>query len=309
MMFEEQYIDMKFEEQYIEMLESLLDEGVRVPSRTGIDTLANFDYRLVVECGEFPFSTVRPCPLSMAFKEFWFFLNGKTQTKELEEQGIKFWKGNTTREFLDNRGLYYLPEGDMGKAYGSQLRAYGATTTEEKRLVKDQLRETYETLRDDRYSRRVYNTMWNPNESHLMALTPCWHSHQFVVLPDGKGKDVLHLKLINRSLDSVFGAIFAVQQYRLYQMCMAKLLGYEVGVLSCDLTHVHVYFNQIEYAEEILDREFYFEKDSYDIDRIKIKKELNTLEDLLSMEWGDFEIKYPTVNNEEFETPRPPMAV
>jgi thymidylate synthase len=243
----------------------------------------------------------------MAFEEFWFFLNGKTQTKELEEKGINFWKGNTSKEFLSKRGLGHLDEGDLGVAYGSQLRAYGQSTIFGVE-GKDQLVDTYETLKNDKYSRRVYNTMWNPNESHLMALTPCWHSHQFVVLPDEDGNDVLHLKLFSRSADTVFGAMYAIQQYRLYQMCMAKLLGFNVGKLSCDLTQIHIYLNQIEYAEEILTRSFGFDVDAYDINRISIDKDLNTLDDLLTLQWSDFGINHPTVNKEPFVTPRPPMA-
>jgi len=294
---------------YLRLIEDILDFGVQVTDRTGVGSVAIFDAKVKYGTNHFPFSTIRSAPLRMAFEEFWFFLNGKTQTKELEEKGINFWKGNTTREFLDKRGLTYLEEGDMGKAYGSQLRAYGESSAFMENMAADQLKDTYETLKNDKYSRRIYNTMWNPNESHLMALTPCWHSHQFVVLPGSDGKDYLHLKVINRSLDSVFGFSFAAQQYRLYQICMAKLCGFEVGEMSCDLTQIHIYNNQIEYAKEMLERSFGYEVDAYDINRIQIKKELNSLEDLLSLTWEDFEVNHPTVNKAPFDTPRPPMAV
>lgn len=291
------------EQGYNDLIRDVLEFGVEVPNRTGEPCKAIFDAKIVYDTDkQFPFSTIRPAATRMAFEEFWFFLNGKTQTKELEEKGVKFWVGNTTREFLDSRGLHNLPEGDMGVAYGSQFRFYGATTIADIYTPTDQLEQTYNTLRDDPYSRRVLNTFWNPNESHLMALTPCHHSHQFVVLPDEEGNKCLHLKLINRSLDAIFGLSFAVQNYALYQLAMAKLLGYKVGKLSVDLSHVHIYRNQYEYAREILTREY------GKAGTIEITKDLHNLDDLLHMVWEDFHIEGLEVNTKPFVTPRPPMV-
>ena len=39
---------------------------------------------------------------------------------------MNIWKGNTTREFLDQRGLDY-PEGDVGPMYGFNWRHWGAS--------------------------------------------------------------------------------------------------------------------------------------------------------------------------------------
>lgn len=295
----------------IELTKHVIESGVDIPSRTGIPCRAIFDAKIVYDTDtHFPFSTIRVAGARLAFEEFWFFLRGKTQTKELEAKGVNFWKGNSTREFLDSRGLQDLPEGDIGKAYGAQLRNFGqstSTTVVDYGIVKsnsvDQLQVAYDTLKKDPYSRRVYSTLWNPNELHLMALTPCHHSHQFVVLPDGDGNNVLHLKLLNRSLDIVFGLSYAVQNYALYQLAMAKLLGMKVGKLSVDLTHVHIYENQIEYAKELVEREFGCNG------TLAITKELNTLEDLLALEWSDFSTEGLVVNTQPFVTPRPPMAV
>src|SRR5690606_12485428 len=108
---------------YLHMVADCLAFGVDVPDRTGVGCRALFDAKWVVG-DTFPFSTVRPAGLRLAFEEFWFFLNGRTQTKELEEKGVMFWKGNTTKEFLARRGLFNLPEGSMGKAYGFQFRNF-----------------------------------------------------------------------------------------------------------------------------------------------------------------------------------------
>lgn len=286
----------------MELLKDILESGSEVPDRTGVGSVACFDAKIVYDVDiMFPFSTVRPAPLRLAFEEFWFFLNGKSQTKELEEKGCFFWKGNTSREFLDSRGLYELEEGEMGRTYGVNLRDYGGELSIEKGI--DQLKETHILLKSDKYSRRIYNTMWNPTEAHLASLVACHHSHQFVVLPDSEGNDTLHLKLINRSLDACFGLLFAVQQYALYLIAMAKLHNFKVGKLSVDLTQVHIYNNQIDFVKETLTRDY--GKPGV----LRLNKDIQSLEELLNLHFEDFETLGLSVNKEPFKTPRPPMAV
>lgn len=281
---------------YIDMIKHTLENGVETPDRTGVGCLKTFDNKIIYDIGngDFPFSTLRPAPLRMAFEEFWFFMRGETNTKILEEKGVYFWQGNTTREFLDNRGLNHLPEGDMGKAYGYQWRNYNG--------ILDQLADTIETLRKDPYSRRMYTTFWNPVQSKDMALTPCWHSHLFNVMPDIDGRPILNLKVFNRSLDSIFGKSFAAQQYALYMMCIAKMLKMRLGCLILDLSDTHIYSNQIEYAFEMVERDF------GEQGTVEIKKEINNLDDMLSLQWDDIEVKGLVVNKKKFRTPKPEMA-
>ncbi|MGH1461211.1 MAG: thymidylate synthase [Neptuniibacter sp.] len=291
----------KGESGYLRMVNDILHLGVDVPDRTGVGSRAMFDAKVVYSPREFPFSTVRPAALRMAFEEFWMMMNGRTQTKELEEKGIFFWQGNTSREFLDKRGLDYLDEGDMGQAYGWQWRSFNRQIAPGN--VVDQLKETFEGLKNDTYGRRHLTTFWNPAASRFMALTPCWYSHQFVVLPHPEtGSPVLHMKVNNRSLDTVFGFQFAAQQYRLYQMCMAKALGFDLGWMSCDLTQIHIYQNQFEYAEEMVERKLGVPG------KIELP-ELNSLDDILNLTWDDIIVTGLEVNKEPFIAERPPMAV
>lgn len=302
---------------YMQMMGDVLDHGVDIPDRTGVGTRAMFDAKVIFDVAEtFPFSTSRIAGLRLAFKEFKMFMTGETQTKTLLAQGVKFWVGNTTRDFLDKRGLKHLPEGCMGKAYGFQFRHAGGsldvigdknTPLDEREVIAsggvDQLQELYDGLKNDPYGRRHLVTFWSAIEKSEMALTPCWHSHQFVVLPDGKGNNVLHLKLLNRSLDSVFGFLFAVQQYAYFQVALAKMLGFKVGRLSADLTHVHIYENQFEFAREAIQR------DLGTPGTLSINKDLNSLDDLINLEWEDIEVKDLKVNTTPFTAEQPPMAV
>lgn len=289
-----------------DLLSDVYYGGVEVDNkRTGVKTKAMFDAKVVIEAGDFPFTNNLLASPRLAFEELWFFLNGKTQTKELEEKGVNFWKGNTSKEFQESVGLGHLQEGDLGAAYSAQWRNFGGNGVSGAGV--DQLAELVHNLRADRYSRRHYVTLWNPLENGFGVLTPCWHSCQFVVLPDSHGNDVLNLKLINRSLDILFGARFALMQYRMLQMALCNMFGFKLGVMSCDLSHVHLYENQYEYARELVGRHYEYPNSDKNYIRLKERLELSSLEDLLSLTWKDWEMSYE-YNKEPFEAKRPEMV-
>jgi thymidylate synthase len=285
---------------YIQLIQYILNNGERQTDRTGVGTYSIFDAKVTYPEDNFGcFSTVKPAALRMAFEELWFFLRGETDTKKLEAKGIDFWKGNTSREFLDGRGLTYLPEGDLGLAYSKQFREYGTASVEDcNRRGVDQLSDLISNLRKDPNSRRLMIDLWNPLEQEDMCLTPCWFNFQVVVIGD-----CLHMKLRNRSLDSVFGFSFAVQQYRLLQLCLCKMFGYSLGRLSTDLSHVHIYTNQVEYAKELVERGLGVQGE------VVLNKKISSLEDLLSLQWEDFNVVGLEVNKTPFTTPRPDIAV
>ena len=58
------------------------------------------------------------------FEELMLYLRGQTDNKILVEKNIHIWDGNTTREFLDSRGLTEYPVGDMGETYGFNFRHF-----------------------------------------------------------------------------------------------------------------------------------------------------------------------------------------
>lgn len=296
------------EQGYLDLLSDVLTQGVDVTNdRTGEVCRTIFDAKFVIPEGQHFLVTHRPVPLKLAFHEFWFFLNGRTDTKELEEKGCNFWKGNTSREFLDKRKLNWLPEGNIGHAYSNQFRNFCGDLNSEDLLPdgsgEDQLVDLIDGLTNDPYGRRHIITLWNPIQNKVMPLTSCWHTSQYTVLPNKEtGEPTLHIKLINRSLDVPFGMLFAVQQYRLFQMALCKMFGFGLGKLSCDITNAHIYHNQLEYAAEIITR------DLGENGEVEITKEINNLEDLLTMTWNDVRVIGLEVNKTKFKTKRPPMV-
>ena len=62
--------------------------------------------------GEFVIITV--CFKSGVVGELLWFLKGSTDAKQLQEQNIHIWDGNSSREFLDKLGFTDREEGDLG---------------------------------------------------------------------------------------------------------------------------------------------------------------------------------------------------
>lgn len=116
----------KFENQYLDTLANIIGAGVDRPDRTGVGSRAIWGCNIDIDLADgFPIITTRKTSPRIAFEETWFFLRGETDTKKLENKKIGIWKGNTSREFLDGRGLTNLPVGNIGASYSHGWRNFG----------------------------------------------------------------------------------------------------------------------------------------------------------------------------------------
>jgi thymidylate synthase len=311
------------EQGYLTLLADIMEYGSEVPDRTGVGRIKLFDRFLRFDLREgFPLLTHRNAPPRYAFREFWAFLNGITHIHTyLSAAGINFWKGNTTREFLDQRGLTFLPVGHGGKSYGFQVRHFGGDYDDDfnGRGGVDQLANIYHTLKNDPFSSRILLSMWNPQQEAEMALPPCWWAHQFLVTLDKSGNQVLNLALTSRSADLLFGTPFNVAQYAIYLAAMAHATGMIAGELSCRLTDVHIYgkradlnpdvephkSSQVRYVQETLTRIASESKIE-----LTFNRPIDSLDDLLSLDFDrDLRLTGYTPDLTEYITPRPAMAV
>jgi thymidylate synthase len=309
---EDVYSNNSFEYQYLGIMDNILKTGQREANRTGIDTLATWGQTIKADLSKgFPIITTRKTSLRIAFEETWFFLRGETDTKKLEAKKIGIWTGNTSREFLDKVGLNYLPEGHMGKGYSFQWRNFGGeykTITEypeykdlsklslaeweelnkpsfDNRIFQydkseggvDQIANLLEGMKKDPTGRRHIVTAWNPQQTTEMALPPCHLYHQYRVTSDGK----LNSTFVMRSWDFLYGAPFNIMGYALLNHAFAKYLKLEPGVLVGFGNDVHLYDNQLDIARQQIERT------PFNLPKLTITKELNSLEDILSLEYSD----------------------
>lgn len=263
---------------YIDLLKDILHNGIDKDDRTGVGSRSVFGKTLTYNLGDgFPMVTTRKVFFRIAFEETMMFLNGITDTTVLEDKNIKIWKDNTSREFLDSRGLHHLPEGSLGKGYSHQWRNFGGSLDQNDGV--DQIRELLESLKNDPNGRRHLVSAWNPIQTDEMALPPCHLLQQYQVL-DGK----LNSLFFMRSSDAYLGLPTNIMSYAYLNMLFAKYLNLEPGNLVYMAGDVHLYMNQLDVAKMQIERE------PRDLPQLKINKEINTFEDVMSVEFSDIEI-------------------
>jgi thymidylate synthase len=262
----------KLDKQYTILLNNILKNGELSENRTGINTKSLFTQQIRVNLHEgFPILTKRQHSFKISFYETMMFLNGSSDSKLwLEDNNINIWKGNTSREFLDNRGLTDLPVGNIGYAYGAIWRNFDGV---------DQLQNIFNTLKNNPTDRRMVMTAWHPARLHEAALPPCHIISSFYVR-----NNKLSCQFLMRSLDVWNGFSYDMQCYALLTNLLAHALKMEVGELVMTSADTHLYLNGLEQYDE------FKTKKSYPLPTLKINKELNTLEDICNLQYSDVEL-------------------
>lgn len=245
----------KGEQVYLNVMSNILRCGNEREDRTGTGTLSLFapQFRFDISTS-LPLLTTKFVPYKTVLKELLFFLKGHTDSMVLEEQGVSIWKANTTRDFLDKRGLLDYPEGDMGPMYGYNWRHFGA---EYKGCnIKpeggfDQLSNLIHGLRTDPYSRRHMITTFDPSVVHKSVLAPC---HGIVTQFYVSDKKYLSCHVYCRSSDSFLGLPFNIASYAMLTAIIAKMCDMFPLELVISTGDCHIYKNHITQVVEQLKR-------------------------------------------------------
>ncbi|HSA76302.1 MAG TPA: thymidylate synthase [Nitrosarchaeum sp.] len=244
------------EEEYKKLLSKILECGEHKIDRTGVGTLSLFAETIKFDLrGTIPIITLRKINYMNIIKELLFFISGQTDTKILENKGVKIWKANTSRQFLDDRNLDY-PEGEMGPGYSFQWRKWGQNY-EEYLLKKDpsekgidQLDNAIKMIKHQPTSRRICVSAWNVSDLEKMALPPCHLFYQFHI---SKGSH-LDCNVIMRSCDMALGFCYNLTSYALLVYMIAHLTGLKPGTLSFQLGDAHIYDTHISGVKRMLKR-------------------------------------------------------
>ena len=210
------------------------DEGVRRKDRTGTGTLSIFGDQMRFDLADgFPLLTTKKLHLRSIIHELLWFLQGDTNIRYLNENGVKIWD-----EWADE-------DGDLGPVYGYQWRSWPAING---RPI-DQISKLIEGLTTQPDSRRHIVTAWNPNDVDDMALPPCHCLFQFHVL-----EDRLSCQLYQRSADVFLGVPFNIASYALLTLMMAQVTGYRPGTFIHTFGDAHLYLNHLEQTDIQLQR-------------------------------------------------------
>jgi thymidylate synthase len=220
--------------QYLDLMRHVLNEGVRKPNRTGIDTLSTFGYQMRFDLAAgFPLLTTKKVHLKSILHELLWFLSGDTNVATLNENGVTIWD-----DWADENG-------DLGPVYGSQWRSWQAADGSEI----DQIAWVVDEIKRNPDSRRLVVSAWNPAQIDQMALPPCHALFQFYV---AQGK--LSCQLYQRSADVFLGVPFNIASYALLTLMIAQVCDLAPGEFIHTLGDAHLYVNHLKQAQLQLDR-------------------------------------------------------
>jgi len=221
--------------QYLNLLDRVLTEGVKKEDRTCTGTLSIFGHQMRFNMEEgFPLLTTKKLHLKSIIYELLWFLNGDTNIKYLNENGVRIWN-----EWADENG-------DLGHIYGYQWRSWPDYNGGHI----DQIAEVVETIKNNPDSRRIIVNSWNVGDLKNMKLPPCHTFFQFYVV-NGK----LSLQLYQRSADIFLGVPFNIASYALLLQMMAQVTGLQAGDFVHTFGDAHIYINHLEQVRLQLSRE------------------------------------------------------
>lgn len=222
---------------YEDLLREIYTSGAQKSDRTGTGTVSVFGRQLRFDLSQgFPLITTKRVHLKSVVGELIWFLNGSSNVKWLQENGIRIWN-----EWADENG-------DLGPVYGVQWRSWPAP---DGRHI-DQLTQILDLVRNNPDSRRMLVSAWNVAELDKMALMPCHAFFQLYVV-DGK----LSLQIYQRSADMFLGVPFNIASYALLTHMIAQQCDLEVGDLVWTGGDCHIYSNHFEQVTEQLSRQPY----------------------------------------------------
>ena len=259
-------MDQQHEEyQYINLIKKIIDQGTWEEGRNGrTKSIFGETMRFSLQNGKMPILTTKKTAWKTCLKELLWFIRGETDNKLLQEQGVHIWDGNSTKEFMESRGLGHYPEGMLGKIYGFQWRHFNAESDlktgkavydKEGNRGIDQLQQIIDALKDpkQRTSRRLIMTAWNPCQLDEMALPPCHVMCQFNVHDGNK----LSCALYQRSSDTICGLPFNIASYSFLTHLLAKHCGLKAYEFVHFIGNCHIYEEHIEAAKIQIQREPY----------------------------------------------------
>jgi dihydrofolate reductase/thymidylate synthase len=247
------------ENKYLDLVNEIIKTGKERTDRTGVGTYSKFgtSIRYNIE-HELPLMTTKKVNFKNIIEELLWICRGDTDANILKEKAVKIWNGNTTREFLDNRGLNHYKEGVAGPVYGWQLRfwdaeysqAFADTKNIDKNLIRggtDQLSYVENLLKTDPMSRRILFNLWNPGQLSEMALPPCHILYMwYVEIKDNK--KYLNAQLVMRSNDFFLAGCYNNVTISVLTMILALKCGMIPGEIVHTTNDCHVYKNHIDQA-------------------------------------------------------------
>ena len=250
------------ERQYLNLLNNIVNNGIERTGRNG-NTMSLFTEHFKFDLRNgFPLLTTKKMFLRGIIEEFLFFLRGETNSNILSDKKVRIWEGNTSKEFIKNKGLNYA-EGVMGPMYGYQWRKFGQKymidnegypDNSEKDNGIDQLENVVNLIKTDPHSRRILMTSYNPLQAEEGVLYPC-HSIALQFYVDGNYLDMF---CFNRSQDTFLGVPYNIASSSLLLIIIGKLTDKIPRFFNMTMGDTHLYKEHLELSKEQCSRIPYY---------------------------------------------------
>lgn len=239
--------------EYRGVLERVLADGIRVPTRQGPAALTAMQQTM-----RFPLAEGFPVITERSIAGFWrkpigelcAFVNGATTVAGLAEFGCDWWGPWATPEKTRKRGL---EPGDIGP--GSYGGAFHDFPTAEGPTF-DQFAHLVEQIRELPNDRTHFVSPWIPQyqvrgqgKTPRTTIAPC-HGWVHVRVLDGG----LHLHMFQRSGDLPVGVPSNMVQYAALTLMLEHLTGVPAVAYYHTISDAHIYENQLDPVREMLDR-------------------------------------------------------
>lgn len=271
-------------ENYHQLLRLTMEKGVdQFNTRTNKLCRALVGHQVQYDLRQgFPALTTRKLPFKNIVGELLGFFRGVTSAADFRALGCHFWdiNANETPAWLESP--YRQGKDSLGSVYGKQWTAWmdrriADTPSERDRLLGlgyqvrmcadavdedgkktewlmqrtiNQLENALQKLLTDPSDRRVIVSGWNVAELDMMALPPCHMDYRFVAFENPR---VPNLVMTIRSWDLFLGAPANIAATSIFLAIMARLAGFEPGVVSIQATNAHEdHFDQVR---ELLTRD------------------------------------------------------
>ena len=273
-------------ENYHQLLRLTMEQGVdQHNTRTNKLCRALVGHQVQYDLRQgFPALTTRKLPFKNIVGELLGFFRGYDNAADFRALGCHFWDINANEtpawlaspyrrghddlsriygkqwtEWMDRRIVDAPAERDRLLGLGYQVRMCAEDVSEEGKKTEwlmqrtiNQLENALTKLLTDPSDRRVIVSGWNVAELDMMALPPCHMDYRFVAFENPR---VLNLVMTIRSWDLLLGAPANICATAIFLSVMARLAGYEPGVVTIQATNAHIYEDHFDQVRELLSRD------------------------------------------------------
>jgi thymidylate synthase len=277
-------IMINIENEYKGLLSGIFYGGMEKEDRTGTGTRSVFGRTIKHDMAlGFPLLTSKRISFNAARTELLWILQGRTDLKYLEDNGVNYWRPDYIRSGRTDETL--------GPVYGKQWRDFNGV---------DQLKELVYSINTNPSSRRLMVSAWAPHEMNEMVLPPCHYAFQVYI-----NNGVMDLMWQQRSADVFLGLPYDIAMYGLLLEMLAKGSDLIPGQLIGQLGDCHLYNNHLGQTQTYLDRPKRALPSITLEEGIRISKKMDAYESLIIPEKNQIKL----TNYNPYEAIKAPLSV